>query len=313
MNGDVSSAYPATYTAPTRTSASVEAVPAPGYEFVNWGGDLMGSTNPTSVLIDCEKVITANFSAQGNSEPANFIDGFVWEDEDGDGIQDAGEIGVSNIRVYLYDANDNLVASTTTFGGMYSFDDLPPGEYFLFFDAPSPYLFSPKNEGPDDEIDSDADPNGRTNVITLTGGDALTLDAGLLRYESGHVDITVQEAKDMIDANPDLIIVDIREESEFCGEGGHIPGAVNYPWNSGVFHERYNELPLDEDILLVCRSAHRTTHAAEFLDSEGYTSVYNMAEGMNAWVWETVGCDTAGGGGGGGGCFVSTGIMDLAP
>lgn len=105
-----------------------------------------------------------------------------------------------------------------------------------------------------------------------------------------HVDVTAQEAKNLIDSDPGLIIVDVREEDEFCDENGHIPGAFNYPWNSGVLTERYEELPRDADILLVCRSGYRSNLAAEFLDDEGFSAVYDMLGGMAAWEWETVGC-----------------------
>jgi hypothetical protein len=81
--------------------------------------------------------------------------------------------------------------------------------------------------------------------------------AGLLLLHSvafAYTDVTVQEAKTMttiglkhailamqltvhIQAGADLIILDVREESDFCGPGGHIPGAVNYPWNSGARYD----------------------------------------------------------------------------
>ena len=114
----------------------------------------------------------------------------------------------------------------------------------------------------------------------------------------GHKDVTPKEAKDLIDTTTDLIVVDVREaESEYCNEDstssvppGHIPGALNYPWSSGVFQERYTELPRERKILIVCRSANRSNQAAEFLDSRGYKHVYEMTEGMKGWKWDTAGC-----------------------
>ena len=113
-----------------------------------------------------------------------------------------------------------------------------------------------------------------------------------------HTDVTPKEAKDLIDTTTDLIVVDVREaESEYCNEAppspvppGHIPGALNYPWSSGVFQERYTELPRDGKILIVCRSGNRSNQAAEFLDTKGYKHVYEMTEGMKGWEWETTGC-----------------------
>jgi rhodanese-related sulfurtransferase len=113
-----------------------------------------------------------------------------------------------------------------------------------------------------------------------------------------HIDITPQEAKNLIDTNDNLMVVDVREEeSEYCDENptppvppGHIPGALNYPWSSGVLQERYGELPIDGKILIVCRSGSRSNQAAGFLDSKGYLYIYDMTGGMSDWQWETVGC-----------------------
>lgn len=41
---------------------SVEAQPAPGYFFVGWSGDLSGSTNPTTITLDQDRTIGANFA-----------------------------------------------------------------------------------------------------------------------------------------------------------------------------------------------------------------------------------------------------------
>ncbi len=106
-----------------------------------------------------------------------------------------------------------------------------------------------------------------------------------------HTDVTPEEAKNMIDTNDDLIVVDVREkDSEYCDETGHIPGALNYPWSSGVLETNYEELPLDGEILLVCRSGSRSNSAALFLDSKGFLSIYDMEGGMMAWEWDTVSC-----------------------
>jgi rhodanese-related sulfurtransferase len=110
-----------------------------------------------------------------------------------------------------------------------------------------------------------------------------------------HTDVTVEQARDLIDSTNDLIIVDVREESEYCDARGHIPGALNYPWNSGQLESRYEELPKDDPILLVCRSGGRSNQAANFLDSKGFSMVYDMMGGMSAWIWETEPCKQSNG------------------
>ena len=55
---------------------------------------------------------------------------------------------------------------------------------------------------------------------------------------SAHTDVTAEQAKIMIDSNDQLIVVDVREEYEYCDDiGGHIPGALNYPWSSGILQQ----------------------------------------------------------------------------
>ncbi len=119
--------------------------------------------------------------------------------------------------------------------------------------------------------------------------------AGVLLVISGpyvwaHTDVTPQQARDLIDSVDDLVIVDVRESSEYCGAAGHIQGALNYPWNSGVLRAQYEELPMDVPILVVCQSGGRSNQAANFLDSKNFSMVYDMLRGMSSWLWETVPC-----------------------
>jgi len=63
INQTAPSSYPMTSTFKNGVSVRLEAVPASGYRFDNWSGDLSGSnTNPTTIVMSCSKNITANFS-----------------------------------------------------------------------------------------------------------------------------------------------------------------------------------------------------------------------------------------------------------
>lgn len=109
---------------------------------------------------------------------------FVWEDLNGNGLQDPGEPGIPNVTVRLLDENDNELASTSTDGdGFYSFTNLDPGNYRVVFVAPAGYVFTLPNQGNNDLIDSDANPaTGRTDLISLASGvDDMSVDAGLYR------------------------------------------------------------------------------------------------------------------------------------
>jgi uncharacterized repeat protein (TIGR02543 family) len=53
------------------TAVNIEAVPSAGYVFNGWGGDLSGSTNPTTITMDADKHVNAAFifSTGGNYLP----------------------------------------------------------------------------------------------------------------------------------------------------------------------------------------------------------------------------------------------------
>lgn len=62
VNQTDSPSYPVDYTFNEGSTIHLEAVPAPGFLFDRWSGDLSGTTNPATVVIDCNKRVTANFS-----------------------------------------------------------------------------------------------------------------------------------------------------------------------------------------------------------------------------------------------------------
>ena len=64
------------------------------------------------------------------------IGNYVWVDENSDGYQDAGEPGLPNVTVKLYDTAGNVVATTYTDAhGGYLFDNVAPGSYFVRVDG----------------------------------------------------------------------------------------------------------------------------------------------------------------------------------
>ena len=136
------------------------------------------------------------------SQPATIGD-FVWQDTNGNGIQDAGEPGISNATVRLLDVSSNLLATTTTTtNGAYAFTNLVPGTYLLQFVAPSGFVFTAQNAGTNTAVDSDANPvTGMTAPVTLTSGqNDMARDAGLYRlamiYGYGFMDNNANLVRD---------------------------------------------------------------------------------------------------------------------
>ncbi len=108
----------------------------------------------------------------------------AWEDLDADGLQDAGEPGITNVLVYVYDAASNLAAVVRTdTNGVWKSTGHGVGSYFAKFFLPSGYERSARYVGTNAAIDSDADlVTGLTAVFAMTNGQTnLTLDAGMYR------------------------------------------------------------------------------------------------------------------------------------
>ncbi|MPQ44033.1 SdrD B-like domain-containing protein [Clostridium tarantellae] len=114
------------------------------------------------------------------------IGDFVWNDLNGNGIQDSGEQGIENITVKLYSSNNlNTVLRTTTTNsnGKYLFDNLRAGSYIVEFTKPNGYAFTRKGVGTDISKNSKVNiSTGRTASINLNRNEEnLNIDAGLIR------------------------------------------------------------------------------------------------------------------------------------
>ncbi|MCK5820685.1 MAG: hypothetical protein KAH17_02320, partial [Bacteroidales bacterium] len=107
------------------------------------------------------------------------ISGFVWLDDNKDGLQDGGESGL-DIQVDLYTSAESLLASTQSSNGNYAFSNIPGGDYYIFV-HPETYGYTLKDVGGDDNADSDIDAvTGKTDVFTFSAAQSITnLDAGL--------------------------------------------------------------------------------------------------------------------------------------
>ena len=119
----------------------------------------------------------------------------VWEDLNGNGIQDANETNVSDVRVTLYEANGTQVLTDidgkpfmggheyieTNLTGEYLFTNLKPGSYYLEFNISSQAGFVFTNKGTGTATDSDANrTNGRTDITVLDSNETnVSFDAGI--------------------------------------------------------------------------------------------------------------------------------------
>lgn len=112
---------------------------------------------------------------------------FVWLDQNGNGVQDAGEPGVEGVSVTLFTVDGTVVGNTITdANGSYQIvqQGATSGNYYLSFELPSGYEFTSHDQGGDDELDSDADPASSLTDTAPLSGIVANMDAGLLQVEA---------------------------------------------------------------------------------------------------------------------------------
>ena len=98
------------------------------------------------------------------------------------------------------------------------------------------------------------------------------------------MNITAEEAKQIMDNEEGYIILDVRTREEY--DQGHIPGAIVISHEE--IAEKAEDVLTDKDqlILVYCRSGRRSKIAAEALVELGYTNIREFG-GISDWPYET--------------------------
>ena len=86
-----------------------------------------------------------------------------------------------------------------------------------------------------------------------------------------------------MDANPDLILLDVRTQEEY--DEGHIPGAVCLP-NEMIAADMPFPSSKDAEIQVYCRSGRRSAEAAKKLRDIGFANFSDFG-GIIDWPYET--------------------------
>jgi rhodanese-related sulfurtransferase len=91
----------------------------------------------------------------------------------------------------------------------------------------------------------------------------------------------VQEVKKKLDAGDKLVLVDVREESEWAR--GHLPGAV-YMGRGVIERDIEQKIPdKSAPLVLYCGGGFRSALSADNLQKMGYTNVVSMDGGWRGW------------------------------
>lgn len=91
--------------------------------------------------------------------------------------------------------------------------------------------------------------------------------------------ISADEARRLIEKNPDLFLLDVRQPEEY--RKGHIPGAILLPLPE--LPDRLEELRSEKEIITYCRLGRRSLAAAQLIADELNLEVYTIDGGIMAW------------------------------
>ena len=78
-------------------------------------------------------------------------------------------------------------------------------------------------------------------------------------------------------------LIDVREQEEW--DQGHIDGARLWPLSKMMAGDM-PDLPQEMEIILYCQKGMRSLQAAQILKAQGYSEVYSMSGGYEAWLEE---------------------------
>lgn len=93
-------------------------------------------------------------------------------------------------------------------------------------------------------------------------------------------DISVEELRDLLDSEQEIVLIDVREDYEYDEDNlggkliplGDLPGFL--PELEGL---------KETDIYVHCRSGKRSDTAKKFMEARGFTKVHNVLGGIIAY------------------------------
>ena len=94
--------------------------------------------------------------------------------------------------------------------------------------------------------------------------------------------VTPRQLQARLEAGEDVVVLDVRNPPEYaiC----RIEGATLLPLP--VLQRRLSELDPDKELVIHCHSGIRSMQATQWLRSQGFEKVRNLAGGIDAWSLE---------------------------
>ena len=93
--------------------------------------------------------------------------------------------------------------------------------------------------------------------------------------EESFKNITVEEVIILLDANPDIIVIDVRTPDEIA-QTGAIENSINIDFKASDFKEKISALDKDKEYILFCKSGNRSGQASKIMAEMGFSNINNL-------------------------------------
>ncbi|MFM7190213.1 MAG: rhodanese-like domain-containing protein [Microcystaceae cyanobacterium] len=101
----------------------------------------------------------------------------------------------------------------------------------------------------------------------------------LTAIPSGYYTVSSIDALKKALANPQTLLIDVREKSEY--QSGHIPSAINIPLRK--LSQNLDQIPRDRPVILSCSTGYRSAMGVMTLHLLGYENVKGFPPSFMGW------------------------------
>ncbi len=95
-------------------------------------------------------------------------------------------------------------------------------------------------------------------------------------------EISVQSLNQKINNKENFLLIDVRENQELTIS--KISQAIHIPMNT--IPDNLNHIKSTQPIIVMCKSGGRSAKVCEYLQSQGYSNIYNLKGGIISWALE---------------------------
>jgi len=96
--------------------------------------------------------------------------------------------------------------------------------------------------------------------------------------------LSVDELKQRLDGDEDVLLLDVRTAEDYVGEQGHVAGSRLIPLEE--LEQRIEEIDdyLEKTVVTICRTDRKSAKAAQLLAQHGFADVHVAKMGMTDWI-----------------------------